>query len=84
MDGVIRVQREVQVRVLLVRLAPLWERLLSESPELSLDVPEARIHLVLTRGAAARLYRRYVEVRDCLLLYPQEISRSDQALLATA
>ncbi|TFB98824.1 MULTISPECIES: MAB_1171c family putative transporter [Cryobacterium] len=83
-DGVMRVQREVQVRVLLVRLAPLWERLLSESPELSLDVPETKIHLVLTRGAAARLYRRYVEVRDCLLLYPQEISQSDQALLATA
>jgi hypothetical protein len=82
-DGVMRVQREVQIRVLLVRLAPLWERLLFESPELSLDIAETRTRLVLTRRAAARLYRRYVEVRDCLLLYPQEISASDQALLAT-
>ncbi|TFB84439.1 hypothetical protein E3O44_15260 [Cryobacterium algoricola] len=83
-DGLASAQRTLRVRVLLWRLAPLWERLLAESPELSLDRHGSRIGLVLARGAEARLYRRYVEVRDCLLLYPQGISQSDQAVLDAA
>jgi hypothetical protein len=83
-DGIGSAQQSVRDRVLLWRLAPLWERLLAESPELSLDRPGSRIGLVVARGAEARLYRRYVEVRDCLLLYPQGISQSDQAVLDAA
>ncbi|MCI4658110.1 MAB_1171c family putative transporter [Cryobacterium zhongshanensis] len=80
-DGTLTVQRRVRDRVLLWRLSPLWERLLASSPELSMDASVPRIRLVLSRDPAARLYRRYVEIRDSLLLYPQHISRSEQVLL---
>ena len=80
-DGIAAARRSIWDRILLWRLSPLWERLLASSPELSLDDSESRIGVVFARGVEARLYRRYVEVRDSLLLYPREISPSDLALL---
>jgi hypothetical protein len=80
-DGTIAEQRRARDRILLWRLSPLWERLLASSPELSMDASVPRLRLVFSRDPAARLYRRYVEIRDCLLLYPQDTSRSEQALL---
>jgi len=80
-DGTLTAQRRIRDRVLLWRLTPLWEHLIASSPELSMDAPVPRLRLVFTRDPAARLYRRYVEIRDSLLLYPQDTSGSERALL---
>lgn len=80
-DGSLAAQRRLRDRVLLWRITPLWERLLASAPELSMDAAVPRLRLVLSRDPAARLYRRYVEIRDSLLLYPQVTSRAEEALL---
>jgi len=63
-------------RRLLWKVTPLWERLLAERPELSIEAPISRVVLCFRGSHALHLHRRYVEVRDCLLLHP------DQALSA--
>jgi hypothetical protein len=59
-------------RLLLWRVTPLWERLLADRPELSIEAPTSRVALCLRGSHALHLHRRYVEVRDCLLLHPDE------------
>lgn len=68
-------------RFLLWRITPLWERLIADSPELSIEAPSARLRLAVGREPEARLYRRYVEVRDSLLLHPQEATAAERDLL---
>jgi len=80
-DSVASVQRSLRERALLLRITPLWERLIADSPELSLEPATPRLFLVLAREPGARLYRRYVEVRDSLLLHPQDATPAERALL---
>jgi hypothetical protein len=80
-DGTRAAQNRMRDRVLLWKITPLWERVLASSPELSMDTPAPRLRLVLSRDPAARLYRRYVEIRDSLLLYPRVTSDAEQAVL---
>ncbi|ANP71925.1 DUF6545 domain-containing protein [Cryobacterium arcticum] len=69
-------------RRLLWKVTPLWERLLADRPELSIEAPMSRIALCLQGNHAVHLYRRYVEVRDCLLLYPvQSLSAREAKLI---
>jgi hypothetical protein len=63
-------------RRLLWKVTPLWERLLADRPELSIEAPISRVALCFRGSHAVHLHRRYVEVRDCLLLH------SDQSLSA--
>lgn len=57
-------------RRLLWQVTPLWERLLADRPELSIEAPTSRLVLCVRRSHVLHLHRRYVEVRDCLLLHP--------------
>ena len=59
-------------RRLLWELSPLWERLLAELPELSMEAPTSRLDLCFRGNHALHLHRRYVEVRDSLLLRPEQ------------
>ncbi|TFB57956.1 hypothetical protein E3T34_05805 [Cryobacterium sp. TMT1-62] len=72
-------------RVLLWQITPLWERLLAGSPELSIERDLSRVGLLLVRAPGAHLYRRYVEVRDSLLLNPdQSLTVSERTLINAA
>jgi len=59
-------------RRLLWKVTPLWERLLAGRPELSIEEPMSRVDLYFRGNHALHLHRRYVEVRDSLLLYPDQ------------
>ena len=80
-DAVAGAWRTGRDRVLLWRITPLWERLIEDSPELSLEAASPRLRLAFGREPGARLYRRYVEVRDSLLLHPREATAAERALL---
>ncbi|TFC11882.1 hypothetical protein E3O19_13975 [Cryobacterium algoritolerans] len=80
-DGVASGWRNAGNRVLLWRISPLWERLIADSPELSIEAPSPRLRLAFGREPGARLYRRYVEVRDSLLLHPRDATAAEHALL---
>lgn len=80
-DAVAGAWRSGTDRVLLWRITPLWERLIADSPELSLEAASPRLRLALGREPGARLYRRYVEVRDSLLLHPREATAAERSLL---
>lgn len=59
-------------RRLLWKITPLWERLLADLPELSIEAPISRVDLYFRGNHALHLHRRYVEVRDSLLLHPDQ------------
>jgi len=69
-------------RRLLWMVTPLWERLLADRPELSIEAPMSRVTLCWGRSHALHLHRRYVEVRDSLLLHPdQSLSAREVTLI---
>jgi len=68
-------------RRLLWKITPLWKRLLVDRPELSIETPTSRLALCLRGSHAIHLHRRYVEVRDCLLLHPDETLSSREVTL---
>lgn len=69
-------------RRLLWQVTPLWERLLADRPELSIEAPTSRLALYFRGSHGLHLHRRYVEVRDCLLLYPgQPLSAREVTLM---
>lgn len=69
-------------RRLLWELTPLWERLLADLPELSMEAPTSRVGLHFGRNHALYLHRRYVEARDSLLLRPdQPLSEREARLI---
>lgn len=80
-DGIRWSQTTTRDRVLLWRITPLWERLLADSPELSIERDLSRPGLLLVRNPGAHLYRRYVEVRDSLLLDPGQILTDSERML---
>lgn len=70
-----------QSRRLLWKVTPLWERLLADRPELSIEAPMSRVALCFRGSHAIHLHRRYVEVRDCLLLHPDQALSAREAKL---
>lgn len=84
-DTLAAVNRDRQNRRLLWRITPLWTRLLSDSPELSIEQQLGPIALIVVRAPGDHLYRRHVEIRDSLLLNPsQTVSTAEQALIDQA
>lgn len=71
-DAIQITRKSARDRVLLWRITPLWERLLAGFPELSIERGISQPGLILVRQPGAHLYRRYVEVRDSLLLDPSQ------------
>ncbi|TFC83613.1 hypothetical protein E3T24_11470 [Cryobacterium sp. TmT2-59] len=81
-DAIQSARKSVRHRELLWRITPLWERLLADSPELSIERRLTWPMLLIVRDPRAHLYRRYVEVRDSLLLNPgQAVSPAERALI---
>ncbi|MBC7443838.1 MAG: hypothetical protein H7311_15190, partial [Ramlibacter sp.] len=84
-DALQSTRKGVRDRDLLWRITPLWERLLADSPELSIEKRLSRRGLLTVPNPGAHLYRRYVEVRDSLLLNPaQEVSAAERTLIDEA
>ncbi len=81
LESVTTAHHSIRDRTLLWRISPLWERLIADSPELSIEAPSPRLRLAFGREPGARLYRRYVEVRDSLLLHPRDATAAEHALL---
>lgn len=80
-DAVQASRRWLRDRVLLWRISPLWERLLAVAPEMSIERPLSRSGLLLVRQPGVHLYRRYVEVRDSLLIEPGQFLSSSERML---
>jgi hypothetical protein len=84
-DAIQVARKSCRGRVLLWRITPLWERLLADSPELSIERDLSRLGLLLVSDPGAHVYRRYVEVRDSLLLDPgQSLTASERMLINAA
>lgn len=84
-DALMGGRKSVVDRVLLWRITPLWERLLAGAPELSIERRLSRAGLLTVRHPGVYLYRRYVEVRDSLLLDPtQDVSPAGRRLIDDA
>jgi hypothetical protein len=80
-DGLVIGGRNIRDRRLLWRITPLWQRLLADSPELSIERPLSRLQLLFVREPGAHLYRRHVEIRDSLLLHPAHSLSADERIL---
>ncbi|TDW28696.1 DUF6545 domain-containing protein [Cryobacterium psychrophilum] len=83
-DGIITLGRNARSRSLLLRLTPLWIGLMADTPELSLDSANSRAASLFGKDPTPRLYRRYVEVRDSLLVHPQQITARNEQILRAA
>ena len=71
-DGLAAARKNYRDRVLLWKITPLWRRLLSDTPELSIERQLAPLQLLTVRNPGVHLYRRHVEIRDSLLLRPRQ------------
>jgi len=81
-DGLTASRKTFHDRVLLWRITPLWHRLLLTAPDLSIDRKLTRPGLLVVRQPGLHLYRRYVEIRDSLLLDPtQAVSLAEQSII---
>jgi len=83
-DGLKTLGRNARSRLLLLGLTPLWIGLMAQTPELSLDSAHSRAAVLFGKHPTPRLYRRYVEVRDSLLIHPQQITKRDEQILRRA
>ncbi|TFC70033.1 hypothetical protein E3O45_16475 [Cryobacterium sp. TMS1-20-1] len=84
-DGLTSSGRNFHDRVLLWRITPLWQRLLADTPELSIERELSPLQLLIVRVPGAHLYRRHVEIRDSLLLHPEQaVSPAEQGLIDLA
>ncbi|WP_104190779.1 DUF6545 domain-containing protein [Cryobacterium sp. Y82] len=71
-DGLAAGRKNYRDRVLLWRITPLWQRLLSDTPYLSIERQLSPLQLLTVRTPGIHLYRRHVEIRDNLLLLPDQ------------
>ncbi len=84
-DGITASGRNFRDRGLLLRITPLWQRLLADTPELSIERALSPLQLLVVRGPGAHLYRRHVEIRDSLLLHPEQaVSPAERTLIDLA
>jgi hypothetical protein len=68
----------LRVRVLLVEIGPIWNRVTSGQNDLILeDRPAGRL-LFFSRHADTQLHRRLVEIRDCEMASPMASRRLDE------
>ena len=84
-DGLAAGRKNYRDRVLLWRITPLWQRLMSDTPYLSIERQLSPLQLLTVRGPGTHLYRRHVEIRDHLLLCPdQTLSPAEMILIDLA
>lgn len=69
---------------LLTRLTRVWRRRIAVTPEVALDHGRGHAPTAFLAPPGARLYRRYVEVRDSILLSPEpRVSESESRLMTS-
>lgn len=84
-DGLAAARKNHHDRVLLWQITPLWQRLLADTPELSIERQLSARQLLTVRKPGVHLYRRYVEIRDSLLLRPgQAMTPAELAVIDLA
>ncbi|KFF60525.1 hypothetical protein JF66_04040 [Cryobacterium sp. MLB-32] len=84
-DGLSSVRKTYRDLVLLWRITPIWNRLLSTSPDLSIERALTPLQLLVVHRPGVHLYRRHVEIRDSLLLNPaQAVSLREQSVIDRA
>ena len=72
-DAIAGFTRNQRDRRLLWRITPLWQRLIRDTPELSIEQTLGPLALAFVRAPGDHLYRRHVEIRDSLLLDPAQV-----------
>ncbi|MDJ0378244.1 DUF6545 domain-containing protein [Cryobacterium sp. PH31-L1] len=84
-DALAASRQSYRDRVLLWRITPLWQRLLRDTPYLSIERQLSPRQLLTVSGPGAHLYRRHVEIRDSLLLRPEQpVSPAELAIIELA
>ena len=84
-DGLAAARKNYRDRVLLWQITPLWQRLLADTPELSIERKLSARQLLTVRSPGAHLYRRHVEIRDSLLMRPgQAVTPAERAVIDLA
>ncbi|WP_105034056.1 DUF6545 domain-containing protein [Cryobacterium aureum] len=84
-DALAAGRKNYRDRVLLWRITPLWQRLLRDTPYLSIERQLSPRQLLTVSGPGAHLYRRHVEIRDSLLLRPEQaVTPAELAIIALA
>ncbi|GAA5194036.1 hypothetical protein GCM10023346_20530 [Arthrobacter gyeryongensis] len=67
----------LRVRLLLLEIRPIWNRIASSQRELILENRRANLLIVFSRHAETQLHRRLVEIRDCEMASPAASGRLD-------
>ncbi|TFB76693.1 hypothetical protein E3O06_01415 [Cryobacterium glaciale] len=84
-DGLAAARKNYRDRVLLWQITPLWQRLLADTPELSIERKLSSRQLLTVRRPGVHLYRRHVEIRDSLLVRPgQAMTPAELAVIDRA
>ena len=71
-DALAAGRKNYRDRELLWRITPVWQRLLAGKPDLSIERELSSLQLLTVRAPGTHLYRRHVEIRDSLLLHPEQ------------
>lgn len=77
----------IRVRLLLLEVRPIWNRVASNQYELTLEHRHASSLIVLSRHAETQLHRRLVEIRDCEMASPANagpLDAHDRAIVERA
>ncbi|TFC25119.1 hypothetical protein E3O25_14025 [Cryobacterium sp. TMT1-3] len=80
-DGLTAAGKNFRDRVLLWQITPLWQRLLADNPELSIERKLSPRQLLTVRNPGVHLYRRHVEIRDSLLLRSGQTVTADELVI---
>jgi len=84
-DGITSSTKHYRDRVLLWRITPLWQRLLTANPDLSIERTLSPLEMLTVRAPGAHLYRRHVEIRDSLMVRPDQLlSAAERAIIDLA
>lgn len=67
----------LHVRLLLLEIRPIWNRVASRQSELILEKRRASRRILFCRHAETQLHRRLVEIRDCEMASPETSARLD-------
>ncbi|SEN78735.1 DUF6545 domain-containing protein [Cryobacterium luteum] len=80
-DALAAAKKNFRDRVLLWQITPLWQRLLADNPELSIERKLSPRQLLTVRNPGVHLYRRHVEIRDSLLLRSGQTVTADELVI---
>ena len=81
-DALAAGRKNYRDRLLLWKITPVWQRLLAGTPDLSIERELSPLQLLTVRTPGTHLYRRHVEIRDSLLLHPEQaVTEAERATI---